>query len=349
MWSKPTKDKSGPICQEQECWRPASGLTGDRESLFFLPNPTHSFPDDMSCFGTNRRYSKSHWYVRSWTVEFGKAEKSAHRACHRCAHRHMLYVVMWLKSEWTMSNCPMQCSVELRTVECSRQRLFSWFCCNADIQLTLLPLCRVCYCCKLSPMHSFCATDDIGVMLCHNWVMMGVFISCWHNYISRNTIDIYWKGIGFFSFPYARRFNKYFDWITEGGFKRRPQTGQSICPSRLRVRILQGLLVEVVVVLARMLERRLRRREASSWSSSSMRETEARRGKALPEPICLASSGFILAISIWRSEYLNGGICWGTCVKQWCEVRAIDDWGANQMELVLNSSSLLQVDSPTPF
>ena len=51
------------------------------------------------------------------------------------------------------------------------------------------------------------------------------------------------------------------------------------------------MLVEVVVVLARVLEIRLRRSEASSWSNSSMREAKASRGKALAEPICVGSSG----------------------------------------------------------
>ena len=44
----------------------------------------------------------------------------------------------------------------------------------------------------------------------------------------------------------------------------------------MRLSSLQGLLVEVVVVLARVLEIRLRRREASSWSNSSTREAKAR-------------------------------------------------------------------------
>ncbi len=69
----------------------------------------------------------------------------------------------------------------------------------------------------------------------------------------------------------------------------------------MRLSSLQGLLVEVVVVLARVLEIRLRRREASSWSNSSTREAKARRGKVLADPICFGCSGydnFILAVSM---------------------------------------------------
>ena len=68
----------------------------------------------------------------------------------------------------------------------------------------------------------------------------------------------------------------------------------------MRVSNLHGLLVELVeVLLAKVVERRLRRREASNWSNSSRRESKASRDKVLIEPTCFGSSGLeniILAI-----------------------------------------------------
>ena len=62
------------------------------------------------------------------------------------------------------------------------------------------------------------------------------------------------------------------------GFKGIPQTGQSRCPSRLRLSTLQGFSLVVMVK-----EVRVSKREATSCSKSSRRESKSWRGN----PICL--------------------------------------------------------------
>ena len=134
----------------------------------------------------------------------------------------------------------------------------------------------------------FFTTDDIMVIRCYDWTGVLAGNIQYILYMSKYTF-----GMGLYrSFHHARRFNKYFDWMTEDEFKRSPQTGQSKWPSRLRVRSLQGLLMKVLlVILAKVLRSKVRRREAISWRSSNRRETKDSRGmKVLAEPICFGGS-----------------------------------------------------------
>ena len=174
--------------------------------------------------------------------------------------------------------------------------------------------------CLLAPMLT-CGTDDIALWGSCNALEsfevwgIGVFIYGWEQTFQNSKLL---KGN---LFIHGRRFNKYFDWITEGGFKRSPQTGQSMWPSRLRVSNLHGLLLELVeVVLAKVLERRLRRREASNWSNSSRRESKTSRGKALISPTCFGSLGLeniLLAVSMQFRLVLHKCYCWfSSCL--WC-------------------------------
>ena len=70
----------------------------------------------------------------------------------------------------------------------------------------------------------------------------------------------------------------YLGWTIGLGFKGIPQTGQSRCPSRLRLSTLQGFSLVVMVK-----EVRVSKREATSCSKSSRRESKSWRGN----PICL--------------------------------------------------------------
>ena len=107
------------------------------------------------------------------------------------------------------------------------------------------------------------------------------------------------------------------------GSKGIPQTGQSRCPSRLRLSTLQGFSLVVMVK-----EVRASKREATSCSKSSRRESKSWRG----DPICLgwpASIWLSILVSLMRPLVavvfpLGDSVDW-SCVGETRHLIAIDN------------------------